>query len=70
MCPGCGGVGLQCEDKNLPGFFVVPERMLREEEAEEEEDAEAEEEDVRSTRDLRRALEEAPEMDVGTGRGR
>ena len=27
ICPGCG-VGLQCEDKNLPGFFVVPKRLL------------------------------------------
>ena len=27
ICPGCG-VGLQCEDKNGPGFFVVPKRLL------------------------------------------
>jgi ribosome biogenesis GTPase A len=27
ICPGCG-VGLQCEDKNLPGFFVIPKRLL------------------------------------------
>lgn len=31
VCPGCG-VGLQCDDRNLPGFFVIPERLLREEE--------------------------------------
>ena len=27
ICPGCG-VGLQCEDKNLPGFFVIPKRLF------------------------------------------
>ena len=27
ICPGCG-VGLQCEDNNGPGFFVVPKRLL------------------------------------------
>ena len=27
ICPGCG-VGLQCEDKNGPGYFVVPKRLL------------------------------------------
>ena len=62
VCPGCG-VGLQCEDKNLPGFFVVPERMLREEEAEEEEDAEAEEDDSLDP-EMRARLEEAREMEA------
>ena len=36
VCPGCG-VGLQCADQNLPGFFVVPERLLREEDETDEE---------------------------------
>ncbi len=27
ICPGCG-VGLQSHDKNLPGFFVVPKKVL------------------------------------------
>ena len=59
VCPGCG-VGLQCEDKNLPGFFVVPERMLREEEEEEEE----EEEDDSMSPEMRARLEEAREMEA------
>ena len=29
ICPGCG-VGLQCDDQNKPGFFVVPKRLLDE----------------------------------------
>ena len=62
VCPGCG-VGLQCEDKNLPGFFVVPERMLREEEAGEEEEAEAEEDDSLDPA-MRARLEEAREMEA------
>ena len=38
ICPGCG-VGLQCEDKNGPGFFVVPKRLLEpERDASNEED--------------------------------
>ena len=36
ICPGCG-VGLQCEDKNGPGYFIVPKRLL-----EPERDADAE----------------------------
>ena len=27
VCPGCG-VGLQSEDKNAPGFFVMPKKVL------------------------------------------
>ena len=59
VCPGCG-VGLQCEDKNLPGFFVVPERMLREEET----GVEEEEEDASLDPEMRRRLEEAREMEA------
>jgi ribosome biogenesis GTPase A len=62
VCPG-GGVGLQCEDTNRPGFFVVPERMLREEEAGEEEEAEAEEDDSLDP-EMRARLEEAREMEA------
>lgn len=43
MCPGCG-VGLQAEDKNAPGFFVMPKRAFEQpsdEDAEEEEDEDA-----------------------------
>ena len=69
VCPGCG-VGLQCEDKNLPGFFVVPERMLREEEAGEEEEAEAEEDDSLDPEMRARLEEDARDGGVGTGRGR
>ena len=31
VCPGCG-VGLQCDDHNLPGYFVIPQRLLDAEE--------------------------------------
>ena len=61
VCPGCG-VGLQCEDKNLPGFFVVPERMLREEEEEEEEDDD--DDDDSMSPEMRARLEEAREMEA------
>ena len=60
MCPGCG-VGLQCDDKNLPGFFVVPERMLREEEKGAEEE---QEEDESFDPEMRRRMEEAREMEA------
>ena len=61
VCPGCG-VGLQCEDKNLPGFFVVPERMLRVEEEEEEE--EDDDDDDSMSPEMRARLEEAREMEA------
>ena len=60
VCPGCG-VGLQCDDKNLPGFFVVPERMLREEEKGAEEE---QEEDESFDPEMRRRMEEAREMEA------
>ena len=42
MCPGCG-VGLQAEDKNAPGFFVMPKRAF--EQPSDEDDEEDEEDD-------------------------
>ncbi len=37
VCPGCG-VGLQSEDKNAPGFFVMPKKVLEAASARAEED--------------------------------
>ena len=44
MCPGCG-VGLQGEDKNAPGFFVMPKRAFAQPSDEDDEDEEEEEDD-------------------------
>lgn len=45
MCPGCG-VGLQAEDKNAPGFFVMPKRAFEQPSDEEDEDEEEDEDDA------------------------
>jgi len=43
VCPGCG-VGLQSEDKNAPGFFVMPKKVLEAASAREDEQGADEEE--------------------------